>query len=34
LQVHGYDGLEVSARDGYWAEPEDPAMHRPNGQEK
>jgi VWFA-related protein len=25
LQVHGYDGLEVSARDGYWAEPEDPA---------
>jgi VWFA-related protein len=34
LQVHGYDRLEVSARDGYWAEPEDPAMRRPNGQEK
>jgi VWFA-related protein len=34
LQVHGYDGLEVSARDGYWAEPEKPATRRPSGQAK
>jgi VWFA-related protein len=34
LQVHGYDGLEVSARDGYWAETENPAIPRPSGQAK
>jgi VWFA-related protein len=31
LQVHGYEGLEISARNGYWAEPENPAMS-PSGQ--
>ncbi len=34
LQVRGYDGLKVSARDGYWAEPENPASRRPSGQAK
>lgn len=34
LQVHGYDGLEVSARDGYWAETENPATHLPFGHAK
>ncbi len=34
LQVHGYDGLEVSARDGYWAEAENPAGRPPSGQAK
>jgi VWFA-related protein len=28
LQVNGYDGLEVSARDGYWAETENPETRR------
>lgn len=32
LQVNGYDGLEVSARDGYWAETENPATPRPSRQ--
>ncbi len=27
LQVHGYDGLKVSAREGYWAEPENRTRH-------
>jgi VWFA-related protein len=34
LQVRGYDGLKVSARDGYWAEPENPATRHPSGQAK
>jgi VWFA-related protein len=34
LQVRGYDGLKVSARDGYWAEPENPTTRRPSGQAK
>jgi VWFA-related protein len=34
LQVNGYDGLEVSARDGYWAETENPATPRPSRQAK
>jgi VWFA-related protein len=34
LQVHGYDGLKVSARDGYWAEPENPATRPPYGPAK
>jgi VWFA-related protein len=28
LQLHGYDGLKVSAREGYWAEPENPVPSR------
>jgi hypothetical protein len=34
LQVQGYDGLEVSARGGYWAESENAATRRLSGQAK
>jgi VWFA-related protein len=31
LQMHGYEGLEVSARNGYWVEPADPATPGSSG---